>query len=123
MTKQSDVNVVLAAVDAEIEKKQFDGIIEGLESSPYLNKPNNENNVSHWIIAKSGSRWLVYEDHEQNGTTKPEGFVRASFRTLKEADTFCELLAKAFHYGWNVQLNVHRTKSNSVSIRAWGFAN
>lgn len=123
MKKQSEVNKVLAAVDAAIENRQFDGIIKGLESSPYLNKPDNEHNVSHWIIAKSGSRWLVYEDHEQNGTTKPEGFVRASFRTLKEANTFCELLAKAFHYGWDVQLNVSRTKSKSVSSRAWFFAN
>ena len=65
-------------------------------------------NVYHWRVVKSGSRWHLIEDHETNGT-EDRGY-RCSFRTLKESNRMALLLAKMFHYGWGMTVNVTRER-------------
>jgi hypothetical protein len=102
-------------VDIEELESCFDQIIKSGDIADLeqvcdqgeFSKPTT-GNVYHWRVVKSGSRWHLIEDHETNGT-EDRGY-RCSFRTLKESNRMALLLAKMFHYGWGMTVNVTRER-------------
>ena len=80
-------------------------------------------NVYHWRVVKSGSRWHLIEDHEANGTVARD--LSFSARTIKEVNRMENGLAKLFHRGWGMTVNVTRErvtkKGVAFSIRTFCF--
>ena len=105
--KNVSVNSFLSDLDKTVESGGYsiDEIEEACDN--FFNKPTT-GNVYHWRVVKSGSRWHLIEDHETNGT-EDRGY-RCSFRTLKESNRMALLLAKMFHYGWGMTVNVTRER-------------
>lgn len=112
-----------------IKEKKFSEIAKGLEANPHFKKPNNESNVSHWVIQKDGSDWIVFEDCEENNTDEAN-LHWVHCKTLKDAKQFARLVAQMYHYGWGIQVQSTYIESPShisstsyfMSIEAHDFA-
>lgn len=111
-----------------IKEKKFSEITKGLDMHPHFRKPNNESNVSHWVIQKDGSKWIVFEDYEENNTDESSVYW-VHCKTLKDAKQFAGLVAQMYHYGWGIPVQStyigspsHSSSTSYFIIEAHDFA-
>ena len=120
--KNVSVNSFLSDLDKTVESGGYsiDEIEEACDN--FFNKPTT-GDVYHWRVVKSGSRWHLIEDHEANGTVARD--LSFSARTIKEVNRMENGLAKLFHRGWGMTVNVTRErvtkKGVAFSIRTFCF--
>lgn len=101
-----DIDKLDSALDQLIKSGKIADIEQVCDQGEF-SKPTR-GDVYHWRVVKSGSKWHLIEDHETNGT-EDRGYW-LSFRTLKQSNRMALLLAKMFHYGWGMTVNVTRER-------------